>query len=113
MRAWKTTCKYDEYKTYMWLKVTLCEDKLNVACYIPHRESNYYNLYELHHDYPFSNVCDYILTYEKIGKVLVMIDFRVGTYQNIEVDNNVMVLDLTPDSEDCVVSNYGRLLTHG
>ena len=80
MRAWKTTCKYDEYKTYMWLKVTLCEDKLNVACYIPHRESNYYNLLELYCDDPFfMSVLTFL--HEKIGSVLIahilMLDFEL------------------------------------
>ena len=43
---------------------------------------------------------------------MVVGDFnaRVGTYQNVEVDDNVMVLDLTCDSEDCTKSNYSRLL---
>ena len=75
----------DEYKRYMWVKVTLCEVKLYVACCcIPHSESNYYNLYELDLDYPFLYVCVDILPYEKIGKLLVMGDFKVGTYQNVE-----------------------------
>ena len=48
------------------------------------------------------------LKYEKIGKVLVVGDFvaRIETY------DNVMVLDLTCDLEDCTISNYGRLLIH-
>ena len=89
----------------MWVEVTLCEDKLNVACYIPHRESNYYNLYELDRHDPLFDVCVDILTYEKIGKVLVLGDFnaRVGTYQNVEVNDNVMVSDFMRDSEDCTM----------
>ena len=88
---------YDECKAYTWVEITLCKDKLYVACcYIPHRESNYTYFYELDCNDPFSDVCVDILTYEKIGKVLVLGDFnaRVGTYQNVEV-NNVIVSDLT------------------
>ena len=63
------------------------------CCYTGHRDSNYYNLHELDHDDHFSNICVDILIYEKIGKVLVVGDFnaRVGTYQNMKVDNKVMV----------------------
>ena len=40
-------------------------------------------------------MCSHILTYEKIGKVLIVGDFkaRFGTYQHLEVDVNVVVLD--------------------
>ena len=40
------------------------------------------------------DVCANILTYEKIGKVR---DFnaRVGTYEHLEVDDKVVVLDQT------------------
>ena len=71
----------------MWVEVTLCKDKLYLACCYMHlRESNYYNLYELDRHDPLFDVCVDILTYEKIGKVLVLGDFnaRVGTYQNVE-----------------------------
>ena len=46
--------------------------------------------------------------------MLVVGDFiaRIGTKQNVEFDDDVMVLDLTCDSEDCSKSNYGRLLIH-
>ena len=49
----------------MWYVITLL-----------HRESNYYNLYELDYD----DMCANIHTYEKIGEVLVVGDFnsRVG-----------------------------------
>ena len=75
------------------------------CCYLPHRELNYYNLYVLDRDDPFADVCVDILTYEKIGKVLVLGDFnaRVGTYQNVEVNDNVMVSDFMRDSEDCTM----------
>ena len=64
-------------------------------------------MYKLDHDDPFSDVHADILTYEKIGKVLVMGDFnaRVGTLQNLEVDN-VMVSDLMCDSDNCTMSDY-------
>ena len=68
-------------------------------CCIPDRESNYNDLYELHHDYHFSNIFVDILIYEKIGKMLVVGDFsaRVTTYQNVEVDDNVMQSNLMHD----------------
>ena len=77
----------------MWVEVTLCKGKLPVACCcILHRESNYYDLYELDRDDHFSNICVDILIYEKIGKVLVVGDFsvRVTTYQNVEVDKKII-----------------------
>ena len=36
------------------------------------RESNYYNLHELDHHDPLSNLCVDILTYDKIENVLVV-----------------------------------------
>ena len=71
----------------------------------PHIEFNYNNLYELDHDDLFAYVCDNILTYENIGKVLVMGDFnvRLGTYQNVEVNDNVRVSNLMHDSKDCTM----------
>ena len=55
-------CKYEEYKIYMWVEVAFCNlDKLYMrCCYIPHKESNYYNLYDLDHDYSFLT---YVLTF--------------------------------------------------
>ena len=59
----------------MWVEVALCNDKLYLACcYTSHRESNYYNLHELDHDDPFSDVYADILIYKKIGKVIVVGD---------------------------------------
>ena len=45
---------------------------------------------------PSLYVCANILTFESIGKVLIVRDFNsgIGTYPNVEVDENVMVLDL-------------------
>ena len=55
----------------------------------------------LDRDDPFSNMCDDILTYEKIGKVLVVGHFntRVVTYQNAAIDDSVMVSYFTRDSK--------------
>ena len=83
---------------FVFGKVTLYIDNLYLTCttYIHHKESNFYALYELDYD-DISQICvSNILTYEKIRKVLIVGDFnaRVGTYQNVEV-NNVIVSDLT------------------
>ena len=42
---------------------------------------------------------------DKIGKALVARDFnvRVGTYQNVEVDNNVMVSNSLCAQEDYIM----------
>ena len=62
----------------MWLGVILCKVKVYLACcYIPHRESNYYNLYELDLDGPYSSVRVDILTYEKI--VVLMQELKLIT----------------------------------
>ena len=54
----------------MWVELTASEHTIYVACcYIPHRESNYHNLYELDHDDPSFNVYAVVLIYEKIEKV--------------------------------------------
>ena len=46
----------------MWVEVTLCKDKLYLACcYIPQREFDFYNLYELVHDDFIFYVCVNIL----------------------------------------------------
>ena len=45
-------------------------------------------------------------------KVLVVGDFkaRVGTNENVKVDDNIMLSHSTRDLEDCIMSDYGRLL---
>ena len=52
------------------------------------------------------------LKYEKIGKVLLVgySNTRVGTYQNVGIDNNVIVSYFTHESKDCIMLEYGRLL---
>ena len=71
-------CKHNEYKSLTWVKVILCKDNLFLACcYIPHRESNYYNLYQLDPDGPYSSVCVDILTSEKI--VVLMQELKLIT----------------------------------
>ena len=42
-----SVCNYDEYQRYICIEVKLYKDKLKLTCYIPHRESNYYSVYEL------------------------------------------------------------------
>mgnify|MGYP000199762331 CR=1 FL=1 len=55
-----------------------------------------------------------ILTYEKIGNMLVVEDFNaiVGTYQNVKLDYSLTILNSTSDSTDFGMSNYGRHLVH-
>ena len=49
-------CKYDDYKRYIWKEVTLGKEKLYiVACYIPHKDSNYYSRFGLDCDDPLQN----------------------------------------------------------
>ena len=50
-------------------------------------------------------VCVIILTCQNIGNVLVMGDFnvRLGTYQNVEINDDVRVSNLMHDSEDCTM----------
>ena len=109
-------CKYDDYKRYIWIEVTLGKEKLYiVACYIPHKDSNYYSRFGLDCDDPFTELCHDILSFEKLGKVLIMGDFnaRVGNFQNVETfEENVVEHCLLRDSEDCVMSDYGKLLIH-
>ena len=83
----------------MYIEVTLYIDNLYLTCttYIPHKESNFYALYELDYD-DISQICvSNILTYEKIRKVLIVGDFnaRVGTYQHFKDDDDVVVRDQT------------------
>ena len=77
-------CKYDDYKRYTWIEVNLGKEKLYiVACYIPHKDSNYYSRFRLDCDDPFTEFCHDILSFEKLGKVLIMGDFnaRVRNFQ--------------------------------
>ena len=55
--------------------------------YIPHKDSNYSRILGLDHDDPFTNLCQNILVFEKLGKVLIMGDFNVrgGKYQNMDI----------------------------
>ena len=54
-----------------------------VACYIPHKDPNYYSRFGLDCDDPFTELCHDILSFEKLGKVLNMGDFnaRFGNFQ--------------------------------
>ena len=50
-------CKYDDYKRYIWIEVTLGKEKLYiVACYIPHKDSNYYGRFGLDCHDPFDRI---------------------------------------------------------
>ena len=58
-------CKYDDYKRYIWIEVTLGKEKLYiVACYIPHKDSNYYSRFGLDCDDPFTELCHDIISFE-------------------------------------------------
>ena len=49
------SCKYDDNKRYMWIEVKLGKEKLYiVACYIPHKDSNYFSRFALDCDNPFT-----------------------------------------------------------
>ena len=52
-----------------------------------------------------------ILTYEKIGEVLVagVFNTRLGAYVNVKVNDNVIRIRFD-DLKDCTMSNYGWLL---
>ena len=84
------------------------------VCYIPHRESNYYSVFGLDHNDPFVDLCQDILSFEKLGKVLIVGDLnaRVGNYQNMDSEEDLVDTSLLRDSKDCIVSDYGRLLIH-
>ena len=59
-------------------------------------------------DDPFTNLCQDILVFEKLGKVLIMGDFnaRVGKYHNVELlRENIVDPCLLCDSKDCIVTN--------
>ena len=84
-----------------------------VACYNPHKDSNYYSRFGLDCDDLFTELCHDILSFEKLGKVLIMGDFnaRGGNFQNVETfEENVIEHCLFRDSEDCVMLDYGKLL---
>ena len=59
-------------------------------------------------DDPFTYLCQDILVFEKLGKVLIMGDFnaRVRKYQNIEIskENTVDPPCLLRDSKDCILA---------
>ena len=109
-------CKHDDYKWHLWIKINLVKENIYmVACNIPHKESNYYSRFVVERDDPFTNLCQDILVFEKLGKVLIMGDFnaRVGKYHNVELlRENIVDPCLLCDSKDCIVTNNWRILIH-
>ena len=79
----------------MWVEVILCKELYLAIVWAD----------------PFSDLCAGILTYEKIGKVLVtgVFNTRLGAYENVKVNDNVSCIGFD-DLKDCTMSNYGRLL---
>ena len=97
-------------------EVNLGKENLYIAaCYIPHKESNYYSRFGLEHDDPITNLSQGMLVFEKLVKVFHMGDFnaRVRKYQNTEIlEENIVDPGLLHDSKDCIMMDYGRILIH-
>ena len=69
-------CKHDDYTQYLWIEINLGKENLYIAaCYITNKELNYYSRFGLERDDPFIDLCQDILVFEKLGKVLIMGDF--------------------------------------
>ena len=101
---------------HLWLEINLGKENLYIAaCYIPHKESNYYNKFGLQHDDPFPYLCRDILVFERLGKLLIVENFNatVGKIKNMEISRkNILDPCLLHDSKDCMVMNYGIILIH-
>ena len=63
-------------------------------------------------DDPFTYLCQDILVFEKLGKVLIMGDFnaRVGKYQNTRISEKDRGSLSITWLKNCIVMDYGRIL---
>ena len=68
-------CKMNTHKRYIWENVhTQAMHIYIVGCYIPHKESNFYDNHGLDKMYPFHDICTNKDMYAKCGDVMVMGD---------------------------------------
>ena len=70
-----TVCKEDPYKRYIWIKIALEPKSIYIAgCYIPHRESTFYEVFKVEKTNPFEDLCDDVHAYAQKGIVMLMGD---------------------------------------
>ena len=72
-----TISKVDEYKRYIWVKIETKDKPIFIAgCYIPHRESSFYNAFKIDKGDPFGDLYADIETYTQEGIVMLMGDLN-------------------------------------
>lgn len=73
--------KEDMHKRYLWLKISLPDDKLIfvAGCYIPHHDSNFYACLDIDRDQPFVDLEEDIAQYKNKGEVIVFGDLNART----------------------------------
>ncbi len=69
--------KVDEYKRYILVKIETKDKPIFIAgCYIPHRESSFYNAFKIDKGDPFGELYADIETYTQEGIVMLMGDLN-------------------------------------
>ena len=59
-----TVCKEDPYKRYIWIKIESGDKPIFIAgCYIPHRESPFYEAFKVEKTKPFEDLYADVHTY--------------------------------------------------
>ena len=113
--------KDDIHKRFIWIMVKGSHSPLYIAgCYIPHRESPFYQRHEVDPSQPLGDLCLDIAMFSKQGNVLLIGDFnaRIGDlqFQYLTQQEYIKDYEIETDpiwcrcSEDKEVNAHGRAL---
>lgn len=89
LRKLITICKTDAYNRYIWIKLDIKPTPMFIAgCYIPHRESPFYEAFNVGKNEPFEDMYADISTYAQEGMIMLIGDMnaRIANAQMQMVD---------------------------
>ncbi|MCO5576821.1 hypothetical protein L7F22_030641 [Adiantum nelumboides] len=93
-------CKLDEHKRYIWVKLCISGKPIFIAgCYIPHRESPFYDTHNVEKNDPFVDLYGDIATYAQEGMVMIIGDLnaRIANAQVQLIDYSLHPADKEGD----------------
>ena len=118
-----TICKKDVHKRYIWVQIDTGHRPVYIAgCYIPHRESPFYDNFKVEKGNPFEDLYADIMEYMQKGVVMLIGDMnaRIANAQMQKVDlmmhpdnaHKIDVLDSKWDrcSQDLISNQQGTAL---
>ncbi|MCO5597351.1 hypothetical protein L7F22_051427 [Adiantum nelumboides] len=89
LRILITICKTDAHNRYMWIKLDIKPKPMFIAgCYIPHRESPFYDAFNVEKNDPFEALYADVNTYAQEGMIMLIGDMngRIANAQMQMVD---------------------------